>query len=73
LLIRMNGAADAHRLKSLLAPFGPGSAPVRIQYQNAQAACEIVLGANMRVRLEDALITELQNWLKRENVEIVYQ
>lgn len=73
LLLKMNGAADAHRLKSLLAPFGPGSAPVRIRYKNERAECEIVLGANMRVRLEDALITELRNWLKPDNVEIVYQ
>jgi DNA polymerase-3 subunit alpha len=73
LLLHMNGQADVGRLKALLAPFGPGPAPVRIRYRNAQAECELVLGEASRVRLEDALLAELRDWLTPANVEIVYQ
>ena len=72
LLLNMNGQADARRLKALLAPFGPGPALVRIRYQNGAAQCELTLGDAMRVRLDDALLTELGNWLQPENVEVVY-
>jgi len=73
LLLKMNGNADAQRLKSLLTPFAPGSAPVRIRYRNELAECELVLGAASRVRLDDALLEALNGWLQPENVEIVYQ
>src|SRR5574343_290526 len=72
LLLKMNGNADARKLKSLLTPFAPGAAPVRIRYRNAVAECELVLGAASRVRLDDALLEALGNWLQPENVEIVY-
>ncbi|MBS1191339.1 MAG: polymerase subunit alpha [Rhodocyclaceae bacterium] len=73
LLLKMNGQADAARLKTLLAPFGPGPAAVRIRYRNQAAECELVLGDANRVRLDDALLAELSGWLQPENVEIVYQ
>jgi len=73
LLIRMNGGADARRLKALLAPFGPGPASVRVRYRNADAECELLLGDAARVRLDDALIAGLHEWLTPDNVEIVYQ
>ena len=72
LLLKMNGNADARKLKSLLTPFTPGPATVRLRYRNATAECEIVLGEAVRVRLDDALLDALSNWLKAENVEIVY-
>ena len=73
LLLRMNGESDAHKLRSLLTPFAPGPAQVRIRYRNATAECEIVLGDAVRVRLDDLLLDALGGWLKPENVEIVYQ
>ena len=72
LLLRMNGQADARRLKAVLAPFASGSAPVRIRYRNKEAECDLVLGNTLRVRLEDDLLRELKDWLTPENVEIVY-
>jgi len=72
LLLRLNGGSDAHKLKSLLAPFAPGQAQVRVNYRNAKAECEIVLGDAVRVRLDDALLDALNGWLQSENVEIVY-
>ncbi|MDR3323548.1 MAG: DNA polymerase III subunit alpha [Zoogloeaceae bacterium] len=74
LALKMNGTSqpgDAARLKVLLAPF-PGTTAVRIQYQNPQAACELILGPEYRVSLEELLMQELENWLKPENVAIVY-
>jgi DNA polymerase-3 subunit alpha len=71
LMLKMNGQADADRLKTLLAPF-PGTTAVRIQYRNHAAACELTLGPEYRVTLEASLIQELANWLEPENVEIVY-
>ncbi|HJW24205.1 MAG TPA: DNA polymerase III subunit alpha [Rhodocyclaceae bacterium] len=73
LLLKMNGQADAAKLRALLAPFGAGTAPVRIRYRNREAECELVLGDSSRVRLDDALLAELSGWLQPENVEIVYQ
>ena len=72
LLLRMNGSSDARKLKSLLAPFAPGPASVRVRYRNAVAECEMLLGDEARVRLDDALLEALGGWLQPENVEIVY-
>jgi DNA polymerase-3 subunit alpha len=46
---------------------------VRGRYRNAQAECELPLGESWRVRLDDELLSGLQQWLKAENVEVVYQ
>jgi len=73
LLLRMNGNTDARKLKTLLMPFAPGPAAVRLRYANAAAECEMILGENARVRLDDLLLEALGDWLKPENVEIVYQ
>jgi DNA polymerase-3 subunit alpha len=72
LLLKMNGNSDAQKLRALLTPFAPGPAAVRIRYRNAVAECELVLGNALRVRLDDALLEALGNWLQPENVEIVY-
>ncbi|WP_205421426.1 DNA polymerase III subunit alpha [Dechloromonas sp. HYN0024] len=72
LLLKMNGNSDARKLKSLLTPFAPGPAAVRVRYRNADAECELVLGNALRVRLDDPLLEALHGWLQPENVEIVY-
>ena len=61
-----------HKLRSLLLPFAPGPAQVRIRYRNATAECEMILGDAIRVRLDDLLLDALGGWLDPENVEIVY-
>jgi DNA polymerase-3 subunit alpha len=72
LLLKMNGSGDARKLKSLLQPFAPGPAAVRVRYRNERAECEAILGDDLRVRLDDALLDALGEWLKPENVDIVY-
>ena len=67
------GDTAAERLRALLAPYRNGPCPVRVCYRNEQAECELPLGEAWRVRLEDELLAGLQQWLKAENVEVVYQ
>ncbi|OHC66288.1 MAG: DNA polymerase III subunit alpha [Rhodocyclales bacterium GWA2_65_19] len=69
----MNGGSDARRLQALLAPFRNGPCPVRLSYRNGDAAAELPLPESWRVRLDDALIKGLADWLKPENVEVLYQ
>ena len=73
LLLYMNGGSDVRKLRSLLTPFAPGTAQVRIRYRNETAECEMVLGDAIRVRLDDLLLEALTGWLEPKNVEIVYQ
>ncbi|HET9662887.1 MAG TPA: OB-fold nucleic acid binding domain-containing protein, partial [Burkholderiales bacterium] len=67
-----NGASSGNRLRELLAPHRDGNCPVSIVYSNGGAMCEIDLGEAWRVNLQDELIRALGEWLKPENVSIVY-
>ena len=67
-----NARTAAQRLRAILAPYTPGNCPVRLSYRNADAICELTLGDNNRVRLEDELLTSLGDWLSSENVNIQY-
>jgi DNA polymerase-3 subunit alpha len=72
LRLSLNGGSDAERLKSVLAPFRSGPCPVRLSYRNATAVAELALPDSWRVRLDDALLTALGDWLKPENVTVTY-
>jgi DNA polymerase-3 subunit alpha len=67
-----NGGSSGSRLRDLLAPHRNGSCPVSVVYLNAGAMCEIELGDAWRISLHDELIRSLAEWLKPENVNIVY-
>ena len=67
------GSVAAARLKDLLAPYRNGSCPVSVCYSNAAASCEMRLGEDWRVRPEDALMQSLQEWLRPENVQVIYR
>ncbi|MGQ0752797.1 MAG: DNA polymerase III subunit alpha, partial [Betaproteobacteria bacterium] len=67
-----NGASSGNRLRELLAPHRNGSCPVSIVYTHHGAMCEIDLGEAWRVNLHDDLIRSLAEWLRPENVNIVY-
>jgi DNA polymerase-3 subunit alpha len=71
--VSLGDTAAAERLRVLLAPYRNGPCPVRVRYRNAQAECELPLGESWRVRLDDELLSGLQQWLQAENVEVVYQ
>jgi len=67
-----SAAAAAARLKDLLAPYRKGGCPVCVCYHNDAASCEMRLGDDWRVRLDDALMQSLREWLRPENVQVVY-
>ena len=67
-----NAPGAVQRLRSLLAPYTPGNCPIRLSYRNADATCELTLGDNARVRLEDELLVALGEWLNCDNVSVDY-
>jgi len=73
LRLTMNGGSDARRLQALLTPFRNGPCPVRLSYRNGDAMAELSLPESWRVRLDDALLAGLAEWLTPENVKVVYQ
>ncbi|MCK9380093.1 MAG: DNA polymerase III subunit alpha [Sulfuritalea sp.] len=72
LRLTMNGGSDAKRLQALLTPFRNGPCPVRLSYRNGDAVAELPLPESWRVRLDDALIKGLADWLQPENVKVIY-
>jgi len=68
-----NGESSGGRLRELLAPYCSGSCPVSVVYCSRGVTCEIDLGDAWRVNLQDDLIRSLADWLKPENVKIVYR
>ncbi len=81
LKLAMNGSSTpetAGRLRSLLSPYrcaehaADGTCPVRIRYRNAEAETELSLPESWRVRLDDALLLQLQDWLSPDNVRVIY-
>jgi len=76
--LSMNGqassaaAASSAKLKSLLQPYRNGQCSVEVRYRNGGASVEMQLGDNWRVNLDDALMQSLNEWLRPENVEVVY-
>jgi DNA polymerase-3 subunit alpha len=78
LRIRLNGNADATKLKSLLDPHratqgnaGTGT-PVEIVYETSQALCTLRLGEFWRVRLPDSLVEQLTTWTSPKDVQVTY-
>jgi DNA polymerase-3 subunit alpha len=72
LRLTLNGGSDAKRLQALLMPFRNGPCPVRLSYRNGDAVAELPLPESWRVRLDDALLAGLTDWLTAENVKVVY-
>ena len=75
LSLSMNGHSNAEKLRTLLAPYrnsGNGACPVRVRYRNGEAEVELGLPDNWRVKLDDALLVSLHDWLSAENVSVVY-
>jgi DNA polymerase-3 subunit alpha len=72
LKLACNGNASATRLAEILQPFRPGEKAITIAYRNARVGGEVELPETWRVNLDDALIDQLRDWLKPENVQVVY-
>ncbi len=79
LKISCNGQSDAAKLTSILGPYRkkPAEAdkklcPVKIEYHNSQGQASLMLGDAWRVELQDELLQNLQAWLSKDNVKILY-
>ena len=74
LRLSCNGGSSGSRLTELLAPYRSeeGGCPVWIEYANQGARCQVRLGENWNVRLDDRLLESLGNWLRPESVNVVY-
>jgi DNA polymerase-3 subunit alpha len=72
LRLAMNGGSNAEKLKTLLSPYRNGPCQVRLTYRNGEAEAELTLSDSWRVRLDDALIASLNDWLTPGNVKVVY-
>ena len=66
------GAAAAAHLKELLAPYRDGNCQVNVCYTSGAASCEVLLGEDWRVKPDDALMQSLREWLRPENVQVIY-
>jgi DNA polymerase-3 subunit alpha len=67
-----NGQSSGGKLKELLGPHRQGPCPVAIEYYSNGARCEVKLGPAWQVSLNDDLLRSLGDWLKPENVHILY-
>ncbi|APV51765.1 DNA polymerase III subunit alpha [Betaproteobacteria bacterium GR16-43] len=72
LRLSINGQADAAKLKQVLAPYAGGACAIAIRYRNAQGECDIRLPDAYRVKVSEPLLASLSEWLREENVEVVY-
>ncbi|MFN3987859.1 MAG: DNA polymerase III subunit alpha [Rhodocyclaceae bacterium] len=78
--IRLNGevadcggaVATVDRLQQLLTPFREEACPIRLSYRNHCAEGDLPFGAAWRVRIDDALLDSLREWLPADAVEVVY-
>lgn len=77
LKLSCNGQSDAVKLSAILAPYCNKNSdkrlcPVKIEYHNAQGQASLMLGEDWRVELHDELLRNLQAWLSKDNVKILY-
>ncbi|MDP8567092.1 DNA polymerase III subunit alpha [Methylophilus aquaticus] len=77
LTLSCNGQSDLHRLMNVLVPYRYAGeelkrCPVKVDYHNQSAQVSLVLGDDWQVVLHDDLINNLQGWLSKENVKILY-
>ncbi|HEY8354829.1 MAG TPA: DNA polymerase III subunit alpha [Methylophilaceae bacterium] len=79
LKITCNGQSDAGKLRELLSPYccrgnaeERSGCAVRVEYHNANARVELMLGDAWRVELHDELLAGLRRWLSDDNVRVLY-
>ena len=72
LKITCNGQSSGDKLRALLTPHRNGACTVTIEYRNKGAHCEVSLGEAWKVHPRDELIMSLVEWLRPENVRMVY-
>src|SRR5690606_215491 len=78
LRITLNGKVDTQRLRQLLNPYradpenGLPGVPVEVQLEREGYRCLVRLGEDWRVRMSDAMLDQLSEWVRSESLEITY-
>jgi DNA polymerase III subunit alpha len=60
------------RLESILTPWRPGPCPVTVEYVGSSAAGALNLAEQWSVRASRELLEQLEGWLGREAVQVLY-
>ena len=73
LRLTVQAKVDLQHVHALLAPFRrEASCPICLSYSNDEATADLRLPESWQVRLEDALLDGLSEYLNAENVKVVY-
>jgi len=77
LTLSCNGSSDVQRLMNVLTPYRYAGeeqkrCPIKVDYHNQSAQVSLMLGDDWQVVLHDDLLQNLQGWLSKENVKILY-
>ena len=82
LRLDISNQVDAKKLKDYLAPFrtnggggnggNGGGCPVIVDYHNGTARVDVALGPEWRVRPDEQLLSQLEEWLTPGHVKVVY-
>jgi DNA polymerase III subunit alpha len=77
LTLSCNGQSDLQRLMTVLTPYRYANeeqkrCPIKVDYHNQAAQVSLMLGEDWQVVLHDDLLLNLQGWLSKENVKILY-
>jgi DNA polymerase-3 subunit alpha len=72
LKITCNGQSSGDKLRALLKPHLNGPCPVAVEYYNKEGRCEVMLGEQWKVYPRDELVAALGEWVKPENVRLIY-
>ena len=77
LTLSCNGTSDVQRLMTVLTPYRYAGedqkrCPIKVDYHNQSAQVSLMLGDDWQVVLHDDLLHNLQGWLSKENVKILY-
>ena len=70
--LQCNSSVNIARLKEILKPWSEGECAVQINYTNGVAVCQLRLGADWQVTLDDALMRELGALLQPGNLQVIY-
>ncbi|MEI7457051.1 MAG: DNA polymerase III subunit alpha [Nitrosomonadales bacterium] len=70
--LHCNSSVNIAQLKELLKPWSGGECAVQINYNNEVAVCQLRLGADWHVTLDDALMRELGALLQPGKVQVIY-
>ncbi|ADL54444.1 DNA polymerase III subunit alpha [Gallionella capsiferriformans] len=70
--LHCNSSVNIAQLKEILKPWSGGACAVQINYNNEVAVCQLRLGTDWQVTLDEALMRDLGVLLQPGNMQVVY-